>query len=235
MRENEVTDFGRALCTFLPREGVEPTNKPGRTSASPWRVVASHPLFGKPYWRNQASFRRLAKICTPFCQEIWAHDLQQDLQREQKNLQVCGIISVKCKPGCQTKLLFTPNSEHSVSDGTKIYAVFLPTCKCKCTQGVATPICGSLKSVPITVCDCAKLPELVAAATQQTAVEVEVPEKDGKPGLDFEEHHHSRPLQEEMRSGSRTVLFWGAGATASSGFRTTERQGKFLRAHRTPS
>ena len=95
-----------------------------------------------------------------------------------------GIISVKCKPGCQTKLLFTPNSEHSVSDGTKIYAVFLPTCKCKCTQGVATPICGSLKSVPITVCDCAKLPDLVAAATQQTAVEVEVekvPEKEGKP------------------------------------------------------
>ena len=92
-----------------------------------------------------------------------------------------GIIRVKCKPGCQTKLLFTPNSEHSVSDGTKIYAVFLPTCKCKCRDGVATPICGSLKSLPIAVCDCAKLPELVAAATQQTAVEVEVPEKDGKP------------------------------------------------------
>ena len=33
-----------------------------------------------------------------------------------------------------------------------------------------------------------------------------------------------------MRSRSRTVLFWGAGATESLGIRTTERQGKFLRA-----
>lgn len=33
-----------------------------------------------------------------------------------------------------------------------------------------------------------------------------------------------------MRSGSRTVLFWGAGATESLGIHTTERQGKFLRA-----
>lgn len=33
-----------------------------------------------------------------------------------------------------------------------------------------------------------------------------------------------------MRSGSRTVLFWGAGATASLGIHTTDRQGKFLRA-----
>ena len=33
-----------------------------------------------------------------------------------------------------------------------------------------------------------------------------------------------------MRSGSRTVLFWGAGATASLGIHTTERQGEFLRA-----
>ena len=92
-----------------------------------------------------------------------------------------GTISVKCKPRCQTKLLFTPNCEHSVSDGTKNYAVFLPTRKCKCAAGVATPICGSLKSVRIAVCDCAMLPALVAAATQKTAVEVEVQKKDGKP------------------------------------------------------
>lgn len=98
-----------------------------------------------------------------------------------KTFKSVGTISVKCKPRCQTKLLFTPNCEHSVSDGTKNYAVFLPTCKCKCAAGVATPICGSLKSVRIAVCDCAMLPALVAAATQQTAVEVEVPEKDGKP------------------------------------------------------
>ena len=33
-----------------------------------------------------------------------------------------------------------------------------------------------------------------------------------------------------MRSGSHTVLFWGAGATASLGIPMTERQGEFLRA-----
>ena len=33
-----------------------------------------------------------------------------------------------------------------------------------------------------------------------------------------------------MRSGSRTVLFWGAGATASLGIPMTEHQGEFLRA-----
>ena len=106
-----------------------------------------------------------------------------------KTFKSVGTICVKCKPRCQTKLLFTPNCEHSVSDGTKNYAVFLPTrkckclptCKCKCAAGVATPICGSLKSVRIAVCDCTMLPALVAAATQKTAVEVEVQKKDGKP------------------------------------------------------
>ena len=98
----------------------------------------------------------------------------------EKTFKSVGIISVKCKPGCQTKLLFTPNSEHSVSDGDKKYAVFLPTCKCKCTDGVATLLCGSLQSVTIAVCGCcAKLPELVAAATKQTAVEVEVTKEEG--------------------------------------------------------
>ena len=33
-----------------------------------------------------------------------------------------------------------------------------------------------------------------------------------------------------MRTGSRTVLFWGAGATASLGVHTTKNQGRFLRA-----
>ena len=33
-----------------------------------------------------------------------------------------------------------------------------------------------------------------------------------------------------MKTGSRTVLFWGAGATASLGIHTTDNQGRFLRA-----
>ena len=33
-----------------------------------------------------------------------------------------------------------------------------------------------------------------------------------------------------MKTGSRTVLFWGAGATASVGIHTTDNQGRFLRA-----
>ena len=42
-------------------------------------------------------------------------------------------------------------------------------------------------------------------------------------------HHHSCPRQIEVTSRSRTVLFWGAGATASLGIHTTEKQAQFLR------
>lgn len=94
-----------------------------------------------------------------------------------KTFKSVGIIRVKCKPGCQTKLLFTPNSEHSVSDGDKKYAVFLPTCNC--TEGDVALLCGSLQSVPISVCGFDSS-VFMAAATQQTAVEVEVTKEEEK-------------------------------------------------------
>ena len=98
-----------------------------------------------------------------------------------KTFKSVGTIHIRVEQSDnKTELLFTPNSEHSASDGTKNYAVFLPTCKCECTKGVATPICGSLKSVPISVCGFDSS-VFVAAATKQTAVEVEVREKEGKP------------------------------------------------------
>ena len=43
-------------------------------------------------------------------------------------------------------------------------------------------------------------------------------------------HHHSCTRQTEVTTCSRTVLFWGAGATASLGLRMTAEQAKFLRA-----
>ena len=43
-------------------------------------------------------------------------------------------------------------------------------------------------------------------------------------------HHHSCTWQTEVTTCSRTVLFWGAGATASLGLRMTAEQAKFLRA-----
>ena len=90
-----------------------------------------------------------------------------------------GTIQVKCNQGGKQELLFTPNAEHSASDGVKKYAVFFPTCKC--TDGVATALCKSRQSLEISLCGFDKLSELVAAATQRTAVEVEVPDENGKP------------------------------------------------------
>ena len=82
----------------------------------------------------------------------------------------------------KTELLFTPNAEHSVSDGVKKYAVFLPTCNC--TNGVAIPL--SEQNVRISVCGCGDPSVLVAAATQKTAVEVEIPDENGKPVCNLE-------------------------------------------------
>ena len=89
-----------------------------------------------------------------------------------------GIIHAVCKRKAKLELLFTPNAEHSASDGVKEYAVFLPTCKC--TDGVATALCKSRQSVPITVPGFKKKSRLVAAATEQTAVEVKVAKKKKK-------------------------------------------------------
>ena len=82
-----------------------------------------------------------------------------------------SVGNIHIRVGEQPKLLFTPNAEHSASDGDKKYAVFLPTCS---TDGVATALCGPQKSVPISVCCFGNLSVLVAAAAQQTVVEIEV-------------------------------------------------------------
>ena len=47
--------------------------------------------------------------------------------------------------------------------------------------------------------------------------------------MDSARHHHSC-TKTEVTAGSGTVLFWGAGATASLGLRTTVQQARFLRA-----
>ena len=100
-----------------------------------------------------------------------------------KTFKSVGTIHIRVgKPRNQTELLFIPNAEHSASDDVKKYAVFLPTCKCP--EGKATPLCKSLQSVRISVCGFDNLSELVAAATQKTAVKVEVKvaeKMDGKP------------------------------------------------------
>ena len=88
-----------------------------------------------------------------------------------------GTIHIRV--GEQPKLFFTPNAEHSVSDGVKKYAMFFPTCNC--TGGVPTALCESRQSLEISVCCFGDSSVLVAAATQQTAVEVEVAEKNGEP------------------------------------------------------
>ena len=95
-----------------------------------------------------------------------------------KTFKSVGTIHIRVEQSDnKTELLFTPNSEHFVSDGDKKYAVFLPTCKC--TEGDATLLWGSLQSVPISVCGFDSS-VFVAAATKQTAVEVEVTKEEGK-------------------------------------------------------
>ena len=47
--------------------------------------------------------------------------------------------------------------------------------------------------------------------------------------MDPARHHHSCTRQTEVTTCSRTVLFWGAGATESLGLRTTAEQAQFLR------
>ncbi len=91
------------------------------------------------------------------------------------NETVKSVGTIRVDLSTDQKIYFSPNAEHSASGNGKHYAVFLPDGGC--TNGVAIPFCDPLRGLPIKLGCSPKLSDLVAAAAQQTAVEVKVKAK----------------------------------------------------------